>query len=476
MKNIDRHKTAITRYDMSKPIAMAVQHQIIKKEFSIFDYGCGKGKDVEELLNNGYTAIGWDPAYAPDISKGNADIINLGYVINVIEKPEERSTVLQNAFNLAEKCLIVSAQVLNDGQKSQGRPYSDGILTTQNTFQKYYTQQELRQYIAETLKEEPVPVCPGIFYIFKDPKFREEYLSTKYLRTYIARQRTTVPLSEKLKPHLPLLEKYANLIGSIARIPKPDEIPFYEELITKLGNPKRCLTYCEKMFDNFNFQDIVRNKRDDLIVFLSLSNFSGKLQYNNLPKVLQRDIKAIFGSYKAGIEIATDLLFAVGDNTIVSTACAKSKIGKLLPDALYIHVDYLNSLSPILRIFIGCGYIFAGEFDDATIVKINRNKSKISYLYYDNFNEDPHPKLNKSIVLDLRKLKMNEWDYSNSDNRPILHRKETFVGEDYHFYRDFAELTKKEEEAGLFDDVRNIGREKEWQTLLCKQSQTIINN
>ena len=53
-EKVDRHKTAITRYDMSKPVSIAVQHNIIKREFSFFDYGCGKGRDVKELIENGF--------------------------------------------------------------------------------------------------------------------------------------------------------------------------------------------------------------------------------------------------------------------------------------------------------------------------------------------------------------------------------------------------------------------------------------
>lgn len=460
--SIQRHKTAITRYDLSKPISMALQYNVIKKEHSIFDYGCGKGHDVNELKDKGYNITGWDPVYSSENEIEKSDIVNLGYVINVIEKPYERDSVLLHAFNTAEKCLIVSAQVLPDGKKAQGTPFSDGILTQKKTFQKYYTQQELKQYLHQTLKVEPVAASPGIFYLFKDSSLKEEYLSSKYLRSYMAHTRERVPIEEKLKPYKGILEEFANLVGQIGRMPKPDEVPFYDEIIAKVGKLKRCISYCETLFDNFIFEDIQRNRRDDLLVFLALSNFSGSLKCKHLPTSLQRDIKGIFGSYKAGLETATDLLFAVGKPDIISQACVKSKIGKLLPDALYVHTDYINSLSPILRIFVGCGTVFAGDFPDATLVKINRMKSKFSYLYYDNFDEDPHPALSKAVILDLAGLKMKEWEYSSGDNRPILHRKETFVGMDYPLYEQFAELTKREEDAGLLDDKKNIGREKEW--------------
>lgn len=112
--------------------------------------------------------------------------------------------------------------------------------------------------------------------------------------------------------------------------------------------------------------------------------------------------------------------------------------------------------------------VFAGDLSDATLVKINRGKSKLSYLYYTDFDNEPHPKLLKSIVLDLSKHKMTEWDYSTRDNKPILHRKETFVGEDYPLYQQFKELTEAEEQAGLYDTTINIGYENAWEEIIKK--------
>ena len=39
----------------------------------------------------------------------------------------------------------------SDSAIGQFTPYKDGVLTKRNTFQKYYTQSELRSYIENTL-------------------------------------------------------------------------------------------------------------------------------------------------------------------------------------------------------------------------------------------------------------------------------------------------------------------------------------
>ena len=62
---------------------------------TFFDYGCGRGEDIELLAAEGVTCGGWDPAYRPEAPRQEADVVNLGYVINVIEDPEERAATLR---------------------------------------------------------------------------------------------------------------------------------------------------------------------------------------------------------------------------------------------------------------------------------------------------------------------------------------------------------------------------------------------
>ncbi len=47
------------------------------------------------------TANGWDPAFRPDDPRTAAEIVNLGYVLNVIEDPQERARALTDAWDLA---------------------------------------------------------------------------------------------------------------------------------------------------------------------------------------------------------------------------------------------------------------------------------------------------------------------------------------------------------------------------------------
>ena len=46
--------------------------------------------------------------------------------------------------------------------------YGDGIITSRNTFQKYYEQEELKAYIDQVLGVDAIPVALGIYFVFRD--------------------------------------------------------------------------------------------------------------------------------------------------------------------------------------------------------------------------------------------------------------------------------------------------------------------
>ncbi|MBI3801098.1 MAG: DNA phosphorothioation-associated putative methyltransferase, partial [Deltaproteobacteria bacterium] len=109
--SIARHRTAINRTEPSRPIRIALEDGLITQETSVFDYGCGRGDDLRLLQSRGIRCEGWDPAYSPQNGRTPADIVNLGYVVNVIEDPVERATALWSAWALAQKLLVVSARL-----------------------------------------------------------------------------------------------------------------------------------------------------------------------------------------------------------------------------------------------------------------------------------------------------------------------------------------------------------------------------
>ena len=178
---IARDRTAIHRPEMSRPIRAALDDNLINAGTSVLDYGCGHGDDVRRLRAQGIICEGWDPCHKPDGKRRSADVVNLGYVLNVIERAAERVETIRSAWELANQMLIVSARLTFEA-KGHLTPFSDGFVTGSGTFQKFYEQQELRDWIDATLGEASVAVAPGIFCVFRDPEVRESFLASRYRR------------------------------------------------------------------------------------------------------------------------------------------------------------------------------------------------------------------------------------------------------------------------------------------------------
>src|SRR5260370_35714200 len=140
---VRRERTAIVRFRQSKPVMLALSHGIIAAGRSVLDYGCGRGEDVAHLKSSGIETIGWDPHFQADTPITSADVVNLGYVLNVIENPIERDDTLRRAFQLAKRALVVAVRVAH--ALGIGTEFADGLLASRGPFQKLYSQSHVRQ-------------------------------------------------------------------------------------------------------------------------------------------------------------------------------------------------------------------------------------------------------------------------------------------------------------------------------------------
>lgn len=148
MSVVERHRAAMIRQGISRPVRLALEHGLVAPDTTFFDYGCGRGADVAALREQGVDAAGWDPHFAPDAPRVRAQTVNLGYVVNVIEDPKERADTLRAAWDLTERMLVVAARLTNEAAGVVGAQFADGLLTRRGTFQKFYEQGELRDYIS----------------------------------------------------------------------------------------------------------------------------------------------------------------------------------------------------------------------------------------------------------------------------------------------------------------------------------------
>ena len=176
MTSIERERTALHRTALSSPIQHLLRFGFLDGAASLFDYGCGHGDDVRLLAEMGITAEGWDPLFRAATERRPADVVNLGFVLNVVEDARERDETLKRAFALARKVLIVSVMLGYEGKREQFAAYQDGVRTQRNTFQKYYAQDELRRYVESTLGANAHPVAPGICLVFREPMDEQLFL------------------------------------------------------------------------------------------------------------------------------------------------------------------------------------------------------------------------------------------------------------------------------------------------------------
>jgi DNA phosphorothioation-associated putative methyltransferase len=440
----------------------------------VLDYGCGHGDDVKRLEQAGIRAFGWDPAHRPDGARREADVVNLGYVVNVVENPEERAQTLRSAWNYTRGVLIVSARLKSEAGAFELDEFEDGCVTRLGTFQKFYEQRELRDWIQETLGESPIAAAPGIFYVFRRVELREQFIASRYRRRLAAPR---IRLSDRLfEEHQELLRDLMHFVTERGRLPEAEEVQAGGGLVKAFGSIKRAFQVVRRVTGAEHWQAIAEERRTDLLVYLALGRFPRRPKFSSLPRPIQLDIKGFFKTYNAACTAGDQLLFQAGDMQQIDSACRQAAFGKLMPTALYVHISALNRLPPLLRVYEACARVLCGEIEGATIVKLRRDEPKVSYLCYPAFDADEHPTLSSSMRVDLRTLDVRWRDFTKSTDPPILHRKESFVPDDYPRRELFAALTKAEEGAGLFENVADIGTLDKWNRRLAAKGLKIVDH
>lgn len=461
--DIARHRTALFRGELSRPLRLAIADGLIGDSASVMDYGCGRGGDVRLLRAKGLDCVGWDPTHAPTGARRASDVVNIGYVVNVIENAVERSDALQGAWALAKRVLVVSARLRAETPEVT-EPFEDGHLTRLGTFQKFYEQQELRTWIDRTLGMMSVPAAPGIFYVFRDAGDRAAFVASRFRRASTAPR---LRIGERLfLEHKTLLESLATFISERGRVPSHEELPEYDAIEDTLGSVQRAYRVLQSASDSGAWDRVREARSQDLLVYIALSRFDGRPKFNELPLPLQGDVRAFFGTYRAACSAADEQLFLLGRPDQLEGACRASPIGKVMPRALYVHVDAIAELPLLLRLYEGCARGYIGAVPGANIVKLANDEPKISYLSYPAFDRDPHPSLAESLSVNLQTFRVRQRQYANSRNPPILHRKETFVSPNHPYRSKFERLTRLEEAKGLYANPARIGTRVGWEDAL----------
>jgi DNA phosphorothioation-associated putative methyltransferase len=454
--SIDRHKTAIVRHDLSAPMKTLAKSGFLAGKYSIFDYGCGRGDDLRELEAHGLDAIGWDPNFQPDNDKVSSDIVNLGFVLNVIEDQDERLEALFGAWELAETFLVVSVMLANENHISQFTPYKDGVITSRNTFQKYYAQSEIKGYIERHLDEVVVTVAPGIFYIFKDKIAEQNYLQSRYKRFNSWKQLTSPePVAQKDKAKL-LITQHQELFNAfwqtcleLGRIPANDEFEQAENIKQLTGSFRKTFSLLEELYDTSEFEQAQHKRKEDLLAYFAMSLFEKRKPYTQQPENLKRDIKVLFGEYKVALNLATELLFAISDTRLIEENCIKAH--QSLPasiinqgHSLILHKRFIEQLPLLLRVYVDAALQIYGEIDDhIDLIKIHITSGKVTLTSYDDFDNKAVPFLVERIKIKMAEQDIDFFDYVNENRRPPLLNKGAYIDVRFANYKKQISFDKR---------------------------------
>jgi DNA phosphorothioation-associated putative methyltransferase len=448
-ESVTRHRTALTRYSLSTPVQSLWRHGFLDGTLSFFDYGCGKGDDVRGLASIGVSATGWDPHFAADNPKQAADVVNLGFVLNVIEDQRERLEALRGAWALTGRVLVVAVLIGGRSAFERFRLFRDGVLTGRGTFQKYFTTDEFREYLEEALAREPITVTPGIAYVFRNDDDEQAFLArrTRARPAIVPRISASQPEGEreareprpvrvrspsKWEAHSELADEFWACCLSLARLPERDEYPRLDEVREALGSPGTVFRALLRRRGEEAFRTAQEARRNDLSVFLALNLFERRRSFRGLAEQIQRDIRAHFGNYQTAQAVAQELLFSTGKPAVILEAAQRSAAGGLGfldgEHSLQLHSSLAQELPPVLRVYLGCAARLYGDVDTADVVKLHVRSGKVSIMVYDDFEGKPLPRLIERVKINLRRQEITFFEYGAAEaNEQLLYLKSRFI-------------------------------------------------
>ena len=473
-----RHRTAIVRRDLSQPMQLLMRLGVVSKGQSVFDYGCGQGADVEALSSQGYDAFGWDPHHAPAGPRKSADVVNLGFVINVIEDPRERIETLKAAWGFAQRALCVAVMSIGKASTAGHKPFRDGFVTSRGTFQRYFDQQELRTIVQGATGETPLSLAPGIVVIFRDKDLEQEVLLRRRSRALVVGALPRPPLRER-RPvgprvrgtreaveRIPLRERIGATLQALrgiaiplGRLPEPEEIPpdeFAALAAQRVGIQRGLEMLRDELAGDDEFSRVAEARRQDLLVHLALTQVPGSPKYKTLPRSIQADIKAFFRSHTAGLEEGRRLLFAAGDRAGVradAEMAAAAGLGGIRGEKSFrFRSDVLHRLPSRLRVMVGCAEVLQGGAGAADFVDIDLEAPQVSMITCDDV-EALVPFIVECVRVDLGRLKVSA-DRRELKSTPIYF-KSRYLPSDDEARAEQAEFEAALRATGLFGDGRS---------------------
>lgn len=412
--------------------------------------------------------------------------MNLGYVLNVIENPSERSCVLKKAFALSKEVLIVSVLATGQETAAHSNPYGDGFITKTGTFQKFFAPYESEDLIESLLDCEPVTLALGVCLVFRKAKDREAFLAARTRRRFDWTELSTqLRFSQPKKREKEVVSKYElnhslmdsfwSAMLSFGRVPQRDEFSQYAEVKTFTGGIAKAARIALDYHGGALLEKARKVRQEDILVYLAMKNFEKRFSRRDLPERTKRDIKSFWGDFNEASRLATELLFASGDPDELQLAVDSLKMGLFDPNEGHFtfHRSLMDELPAILRIFVFCGLRRFGELEEVDLLKIHIRSGKLTLHSYDDFSGKPLPELRLRTKIDLRKNFVTIFDHTLGEDRQLLFFKERFVGSDFKFQNNAKAFSNRLATLGI--DQERIGYgpgKKDWENFIKAKNLT----
>ncbi|PBB81237.1 hypothetical protein CK218_12790 [Mesorhizobium sp. WSM3879] len=461
--DVAREKTAISRNGLSQPASMMIRYGMLQPGHELFDYGCGRGDDVATLQANGYFAFGWDPNFLPDGERRRADIVNLGFVINVIEDPHEREETLRAAWGFAARGMTVSVMTAGKYNIEHHTAVADGYLSRRQTFQKYFSQEDLTEMVQRATGERPIALAPGIVAAFRDKdleqqvSFRRRSKATIYANLaipsrdpsrFLLRPKSR-PVAERASEELEAIWRTALNLG---RLPQDAEVePSVRAALEEKGIAiGRALAACAReIADPAQLKVAGDARREDLVVNFALTLFPGALKYGSLPSSIQRDIRTFFGSLAGVVDAAKAELRALRDRQVLATAyadAAATGFASYEDGIVRFLSENLEQLPVKIRIVAGCAEIVHPGFSLLDLVEIGPEPWLVRGLECD-VDDSALPAIRSSVEVDLARSRSRRKTFESR----VLYLKSRYLQRGHPGLEKQAAADRKLLELGIVD-------------------------
>ena len=457
---VHRHRTALSRDRLSVPFQQLEKFGYLNAATTVLDYGCGRGDDVRLLGDAGVPVLGWDPHYFPDGDRAPRDVVNLGYVLNVIEDLGERERTLRAAFSLAKRVLCVSVLMGSPEYEQRAEKFQDGLRTGLGTFQKYYLPDEFQNYVRSVLGVPCVAISQGTILAFATQEELERFRAKRaglrgdQPRGSVLRASELYVFDEGARE---TLDEFWSRCVYLGREPLLSELDELSDVSKLSLSPKAAFQFLLDKLGSEQLRPAMFQRIEELLVEFALAHFEGRIFFKYLDESVKRDIESFFENYSDLRAQARALLFAIADTQAILQACNEAAAegnGYLFTDhSLQLHVSLIERLPPLLRVFEGTARRLLGGRGRANLVKLHVTSGKVTYLTYDDFEGLPVPNLVERIKVDLPKRKIDYFDYIGPFEPNPLVMKSLFMDEENPNYHKQSEFDRQMLKAGVIDPV-----------------------